>query len=230
MKVALLSDIHANEVALAAVLEQARMQKAERLLCCGDFVGYYHAPEAMLALLDQWPWAGIRGNHEQMLERYLAGVDRDAIHRRYGSGIAIAAQSPEAGRARLLALPPRLEIEIDGRRVLLCHGSAWDPDHYVYPDAPEEERRRMAAGGEDLVVYGHSHYPVLWQIGRTIVVNPGSVGQPRDRKPGACWALWDTLTMDVTLHRAAFDRTIVAERARRIDPHLPYLADVLTRQ
>jgi putative phosphoesterase len=230
MKVALLSDIHANEVALAATLEQARLQGARQLLCCGDFVGYYHAPETMLALLDEWTWLGIRGNHEAMLDRYLADVDRDAIHRRYGSGIAVAAQLPEAARARLLGLPPRMELEIDGRRVLLCHGSAWDPDHYVYPDAPEEERRRMASGGEDLVVFGHSHYPALWRIGSTTVVNPGSVGQPRDRKPGACWALWDTRSMVVTLQRTPFDTVLVAERARRVDPHLPYLAEVLTRR
>ena len=63
-----------------------------------------------------------------------------------------------------------------------------------------------------------------------MVVNPGSVGQPRDRKPGSCWALWDTRRMEVTLRRTAFDTSLVAERARRIDPHLPYLSDVLTRQ
>ncbi|HEV8391393.1 MAG TPA: metallophosphoesterase family protein [Dongiaceae bacterium] len=230
MKIALLSDIHANEVALAATLEQARIAGAEQLLCCGDFVGYYHAPEAMLELLDGWSWQGIRGNHEDMLEHWLEGTDRDAVHRRYGSGIAIAAGLPESARILLLGLPARLELTIDDRQILLCHGSAWDPNHYVYPDASEEERRRMAGGGQDLVVFGHSHYPVVWRIGRTIVVNPGSVGQPRDRKPGACWALWDTRTMEVTLQRTQFDTQTVAERARRIDPHLPYLADVLTRQ
>jgi putative phosphoesterase len=230
VKVALLSDIHANEVALSAALQEARRLGAEQLLCCGDFVGYYHAPDAMLALLDDWQWHGIRGNHEDMLEHWLAGMHRDAIHARYGSGIATAAQMPEPARARLLDLPAQRDLEIDGRRVLLCHGSAWDPDHYVYPDAPDEERRRMASGGQDLVVYGHSHYPVIWRVKRTIVVNPGSVGQPRDRKPGSCWALWDTRSMEVTLQRTIFDTRVVAERARRIDPHLSYLADVLTRQ
>jgi putative phosphoesterase len=230
MKIALLSDIHANEVALEAVLEQAKTKGAEQLLCCGDFVGYYHAPEAMLAMLDRWPWLGIRGNHEEMLNRYLAGIDREAIHRRYGSGVAIAAQMPDVARQRLLGLPTRMELEIDGRRVLLCHGSAWDPDHYVYPDAPDEEIRRMASSGEDLVVFGHSHYPAFWQVDRTIIVNPGSVGQPRDRRPGACWALWDTRSMDVMLQRTVFNTAVVAARARQIDPHLPYLADVLTRQ
>ena len=230
MKIALLSDIHANEVALAAVLREARVQGAEQLLCCGDFVGYYHAPDTMLALLDDWRWQGIRGNHEDMLGRWLGGMDRDAIYARYGSGVAMAAQMPEPARARLLDLPQRRDLEIDGRRVLLCHGSAWDPDHYVYPDAGDEERHRMASEGQDLVVFGHSHYPVLWRVGKTTIVNPGSVGQPRDRKPGACWALWDVDSMDVTLKRTAFNTAAVAERARRIDPHLPYLSDVLTRQ
>ena len=230
MKVALLSDIHANEVALSATLQAARSEGAEQLVCCGDFVGYYHAPDAMLALLDCWQWQGIRGNHEDMLECWLGGKDREAIHARYGSGIAIAARMPESAHTRLLSLPQRRDIEIDGRKVLLCHGSAWDPDHYVYPTAPLEERQRMASGGQDLVVYGHSHYPVIWRIENTMVVNPGSVGQPRDRKSGSCWALWDTRNMEVTLQRTSFDTHVVADRARRIDPHLPYLADVLTRQ
>jgi putative phosphoesterase len=230
MKIALLSDIHANEIALAAVLNEASALGAERLLCCGDFVGYYHAPEDMLEQLDAWTWNGIRGNHEDMLEEWLSGQDRDSIHRRYGSGIAIAAEMPDAARSRILALPARQELEIEGRRVLLCHGSAWDPNHYVYPDASDEERRRMASEGQDLVVFGHSHYPVLWHVGTTTIVNPGSVGQPRDRKPGACWALWEVGSMDVTLKRTAFNTAAVAERARRIDPHLPYLSDVLTRQ
>jgi predicted phosphodiesterase len=165
-----------------------------------------------------------------MLARGLGGEDRKAIHARYGSGIAMAAQMPEPVRTRLLSLPARMDLEIDGRTILLCHGSAWDPNHYVYPSARLEERQRMASGGQDLVVYGHSHYPVVWQIDSTLVVNPGSVGQPRDRKPGACWALWDTRSMEVTLQRTPFDTQLVADRSRRIDPHLPYLADVLTRQ
>lgn len=87
----------------------------------------------------------------------------------------------------------------------------------------------MASGGQDLIVYGHSHYPVVWRIDRSVIANPGSVGQPRDRKLGACWALWDTRSMEVTLQRANFDTQLVAERALRIDPHLPYLAGVLRR-
>lgn len=229
MKIALLSDIHANEIALSAVLAEAHAGGAERLLCCGDFVGYYHAPAAMWELLAACAWDGIRGNHEDMLEQWIGGEGRHAIHRRYGSGIAIAAVMPSAARADLLALPARRELEIEGRRVLLCHGSAWDPNHYVYPTASDEERARMASEGQDLVVFGHSHHPVLWRIGGTTIVNPGSVGQPRDRKPGACWAMWDTKSMDVTLRRTEFDGAAVAERARRIDPHLPYLSDVLTR-
>ena len=161
---------------------------------------------------------------------WLDGEGRDAIHRRYGSGIAIAARDAGTGTARLLALPARRELEIDGRQVLLCHGSAWDPDHYVYPDAADEERRRMASERpgpcclRPLALSGD-------MAGRkTTIVNPGSVGQPRDRKPGACWALWDIAHHGRDAEEDRIRYAAVAERARRIDPHLPYLADVLTRQ
>jgi len=87
----------------------------------------------------------------------------------------------------------------------------------------------MASGGGMLVVYGHTHYPVVWQDGETTVVNPGSVGQPRDGTPGACWAMWDTVDLSVTLKRENYDSSKVQTEARRRDPALPYLADILTR-
>jgi len=61
------------------------------------------------------------------------------------------------------------------------------------------------------------------------VINPGSVGQPRDRRPGACWALWNTETMKIELRREQYDRTALVEACRRIDPQLPFLVDVLER-
>ena len=103
-------------------------------------------------------------------------------------------------------------------------------------ELPPEERgvgadvvAKFAAEGQDLVVFGHSHYPVLWREGGCIVVNPGSVGQPRDRRPGACWALWDTASHAVTLHRESYDAAPLIAEARRRDPQLPYLWKVLTR-
>lgn len=229
MKIGLLSDIHANVTALDAVLQAAETAGVERLFCCGDFVGYYYQPEAVLDRLDAWLWTGVRGNHEDMLALWLNGEQQAEIASRYGSGIHVASGMPKSRIDVLAKLPVQREIEVDGRRALLCHGTPWDTDEYVYPDTDAAIRDRMAAGGQDIVVFGHTHYPVHWQIAGSHVVNPGSVGQPRDRKPGACWAIWDTTSMTIDLRRETYDSSILAAECRRRDPQLPYLADVLTR-
>jgi len=229
VKIGLLSDIHANLAALDAVLRAADAAGVERLFCCGDFVGYYYQPEAVLNRLDAWSWVGVRGNHEDMLALWLSGERHAEITSRYGSGIRAASGMPASRLDALAGLPVHREVEIEGRRALLCHGTPWDTDEYVYPDTDPAIRDRMAAGGQDIVVFGHTHYPVHWQIAGCHVVNPGSVGQPRDRKPGACWAIWDTTSMTVELRREVYDCTALVADCQQRDPQLPYLADVLTR-
>lgn len=231
MKVALLSDIHANAPALGAVLSEARALKVERLIVTGDNVGYYYQPAETLRLLDEWQWDGIRGNHEDMLLQWQQGQGRDRVVRRYGSGIAEAArQLMPAEIDRLTGMPYTREVRIGERRALLCHGSPWDPELYVYPDADDSIRSKMAAAEVDLVVFGHTHYPVVWADNRdgTLVANPGSVGQPRDRSAGSSWALWDSAANKIDLRRTRYDPRPVQKQARDRDPLLPYLADVLT--
>lgn len=229
MKIGLLADLHGNGEAVATVLAAARRAGVERLLCAGDYVGYYYHPEAVLRELDRWVWTGVRGNHEDMLADWLAGKNRENVLARYGSGITVAADMPAGKRDRLLALPRRLTLEIDGRTVVLCHGAPWATNAYVYPDAPPDTRSRMAVEAVDVVVFGHSHFPVLWRERHCLVVNPGSVGQPRDRVPGACWALWDTSTMTIDLRRESYDTAPLVAECRRRDRDLAYLANVLTR-
>jgi predicted phosphodiesterase len=113
--------------------------------------------------------------------------------------------------------------------VLLCHGSPWDPDEYVYPDASAEVRERVVAEGQDLVVFGHTHHQLLWDFDLAKAVNPGSVGQRRDRSLGACWASWDTGSNKIVLRREPYDPAKLIAECRQRDPHLPYLADVLER-
>ena len=79
MKIGLLADIHANAHALEAVLKSAKEKKVEKLLCCGDYVGYYYEPDRVIALLDEWDWDGISGNHETMLLDWLNEKNRNEI-------------------------------------------------------------------------------------------------------------------------------------------------------
>ena len=231
MRLALIGDIHGNSAALRAVLARAAVERADALLVTGDLVGYYFDPQGVLELLEPWRRHTVRGNHEDMLA--AARRDRavlESIGKSYGSGLQIALDGLEAETLdALCSLPHPLEIELDGARILLCHGAPWDNDAYVYPDADAALFARCAASGHDIVVLGHTHYPMARTVNGSLIVNPGSVGQPRNRRPGAHWALLDTKTREVDLRCEQYDRTSLTAEARRRHPDLPYLAEVLDR-
>lgn len=232
MKVGLLSDIHGNVTALAAVLDAAKGLAAERLLCAGDLVGYYYEPDRCLELLRAWNVDCVRGNHEDMLLHL--GQDpslAEGIRQRYGSGISVAAEVLTREQLAYLAgLPSRKTIAIQGKTVLLCHGAPWDADQYIYPDSDDRTLRRCTEEACDYVVLGHTHYAFAKRCAATLIVNPGSVGQPRERKPGAAWALLDTETGDITHYSETYDWAKVQAQAMARDPELPYLREVLSRR
>lgn len=231
MKLALLGDIHGNDRALAAVLEAASNAKVDRLLVTGDLVGYYFSPAIVLKMLRNWDCDVVGGNHEVMLATarntpyYLPKIEA-----RYGSGVRIAIEQLDSKQLdELCSLPHQRLLEISGVRILLCHGSPWDYDKYIYPDSDIDLLASCASPNFDLVVMGHTHYQMLKEIGKTLLVNPGSVGQPRDRKPGACWALFDTESRKIEFHRESYDSTDLVRECQLRHPELPYLSEVLQR-
>ncbi|BDW85771.1 metallophosphoesterase family protein [Roseicyclus marinus] len=235
MKILVLSDIHGNATALEAVLRAAASRGAEHIINAGDLIGYYHQPERVLSLLAEWPMDCVRGNHENMLQRAIKDpaflADCTA---RYGSGLARAIEWLRPAQIEwLLDLPAITQFQRGRFRVLLAHGTPKDVDEYLYPDASEEKLEQVEAAcgqGVDLLVLGHTHYQKLWDRSALRILNPGSVGQPRDRVPGAAWALLDTESGEIDLYRQAYDSVPVADAARRLDPAQPYLWTVLERR
>lgn len=232
MKLGLLGDIHGNHLALRAVLSAATQHGVEHLLITGDLVGYYFWPKEVLELLAPWEMTAVRGNHEEMLS--AARMDpayREKIERKYGNGLSVALDTLSPNQLHQLENRPHpLRLEMGGSLILLCHGAPWDLDCYIYPDADERLISQCAAQGEDFVVLGHTHHAFQKRCGKTLVVNPGSVGQPRDRHPGARWALLDTATREVTQFTENYDMATVIEYSRATQPAVPYLADVLCRK
>jgi len=232
MRIGLLGDVHGNALALAAVLDAARDSGIDKLCLTGDFVGYYYEPGRVIEMLSDWDCHAVRGNHEDMFLECV--TDESAIEQcrqRYGSGIEFAIQglSPEQVDY-IRGLPSTLTVELDGKSLLLAHGAPWDTDFYVYPDSSQDLWERVVEGGTDYVVLGHTHYQLAKRIGNTLVVNPGSVGQPRDRKPGAAWAILETETGSLEHRTESYDIQCVAKQAQSIDPQWPYLWKVLTRR
>lgn len=232
MKIGLLADIHGNAQALDAVLGKAKTLCVDRLLVAGDCVGYYFEPDKVFDLLSLWDCTYIAGNHEKMLARALTDSNyMSEIVKKYGDGLAIAATLLSSTRLHeLISLPISRRLDIAGVAINLCHGSPWDENQYVYPDANEALLKKCAEGGADVVVMGHTHYPMMKTVGPSLLVNPGSVGQPRNRIFGAYWAVLEVPQKRVTFYREDYDVTPVISEARRRHPSLPYLYEVFAKK
>ena len=232
MKLALLGDIHGNADALRAVLVSAQSMEVEHLLVTGDLVGYYFSPRDVLELLAPWSRYVVRGNHEDMLAS--ARIDRevaDSIYKRYGSGIQLALEQLTPKQVdELCNLPHPLALNMDGCRILLCHGAPWEVDQYIYPNASPELMGRCREPDVDFIVLGHTHYPMVKEVGSAKIINPGSVGQPRNRQPGAHWTFLDTESRQIEFKVEQYDKAQLINECKRRHPELPYLAEVLERK
>lgn len=231
MKLGLIGDVHGNAAALHVVLSSAATHNVEKLLITGDLVGYYFQPLQVLEQLAPWEKAIVRGNHEEMLCSSRNDPDyRLAVEAKYGSGVSVALEQLSAQQLDdACGLPHPLSLEIDGVRILLSHGAPWNIDQYIYPDSPADLLERCVPDDVDLVVTGHTHYPMVKKIGSTLLVNPGSVGQPRNRRPGAAWAIFDTVDRTVELRSESYDSAELVRECRARHPELPYLSEILLR-
>jgi len=231
MKVAVISDIHGNDYALARVLEDATKCGVTRLFVLGDFVGYYYRPDRVLSQLQDWQSDSIKGNHECMMERAARdSAYADTVIGKYGHGIQQALNCLSPSQIEYLThLPSQRQITIGDTKILLCHGSPWQDDEYIYPDAPKAVFDRLANQGFDIICMGHTHHSIARRVNGTLVVNPGSVGQSRQRGGYASWAIIDSIALTAEIRETSYPTTDLLRLVRQRDPNVPYLAKVLTR-
>ena len=231
MKVGCIADVHGNSAALAAVMEALR-GRVDTTLFLGDLCGYYPFVDECVELLGPDPLIGVRGNHDQvLLDCVEAGTLPDGEYEaKYGSALSRNVESLSAESISFVrSLPESRTVTLGGVEVGLYHGAPWDPlKGRVYPDFKEWER--FGPFSADVVLLGQTHYPMEKRLGAKLVVNPGSVGQTRDRSGAACFATLDLGSGAVEQHRVAYDYKSLIEDARSHDPGLPYLVEVLTRR
>lgn len=202
MKIGLISDVHGNAPALSAVLSKLIQQKVEHILFAGDAIGYYPDVNEVCTLLRSKIITAIIGNHEgYLLQRIQVSKER------WHSYMLDYVEKTIAGdhRVWLSTLPSEHSFEMGGVKFHLCHGSPWSIDEYIYPESKVFER--FANLEFDYVIMGHTHIPLVRREGKVVLVNPGSCGQPRDYRPGACFGVLDTQTRRVQLHRLDYDLT-----------------------
>jgi predicted phosphodiesterase len=232
MKMLLISDIHGNWPALQAVL--AAEPDADQILCLGDLVNYGPQPAecvawAMKTLTPEWL---TQGNHDRAV-----ALDEDSRSSMPYRALATATQelsarvvSPEM-KQFLAGLQPLQRFKLNEIMCVACHAVPSDPLYAYLPETasvPLWESELNGIGYPDFLFIGHTHKPTKTQFRRTLIVNPGSVGQPKDGDPRAAYAIWED--GEVTLRRAAYDveETIRAYQSTRLDPQMvDALAEVL---
>lgn len=232
MRLAVLSDIHGNSDALEATLRQAKLLGVDHLAVLGDLVGYYHDARKVIDLLSAWPATIIKGNHEVLLEQ--ARLDSSvlvSIAKKYGSAHATALESLSTNELDWLSALPHPHVEQFGAmRVFLCHGSPENLDQYVYPDSEPSVFEQFKKNNSDIILCGHTHHAFTRVYDNTWILNPGSVGQPRDGGAGAAaWALLDTELRTSRMLRTAYDTSRIIKISNDRDPDHPYLQNVLSR-
>ncbi|TKX78728.1 metallophosphoesterase [Halorubrum sp. SD626R] len=206
MKVGLISDVHANLPALEAVLDD--MPAVDRIVCAGDVVGYNPWPAECVERVRDVAAATVRGNHDRTVET----PERYRANRMAEAGLEHAKTSLSDDQLAWIRGLPR-SAEVAGGRYLLVHShpAAEREDAYVYPEEFGSLDRHM--GEYDGIVLGHTHVQGARSVGGGVVVNPGSVGQPRDGDPDAAYAVLDAASDEADLRRVGYDVGRVAEAA-----------------
>ncbi|SDJ90754.1 phosphoesterase, MJ0936 family [Halovenus aranensis] len=204
MNVGVLSDIHGNKVALEAVL--ADMPPVDALVCAGDVVGYNPWHADCVETLRERGVPTVMGNHD----RAVVGDSGFGFNSMAGAGVQHAQETLDEGHVEWLAALPDQRSEFDGR-VRLVHSHPDHRGHYTYP----EEFGPDLLGAESVLVLGHTHVQHHEIYDEGVVMNPGSVGQPRDDDPRAAYGVLDLDTLSVTEHRVTYDIDRVQEAVGR---------------
>jgi diadenosine tetraphosphatase ApaH/serine/threonine PP2A family protein phosphatase len=217
MRVAVVSDIHSNLAALEAALAAIDAESPDELWCLGDLVGYGPRPNECCAVVAERAAVCLAGNHDLAVRGTIDLFE-------FGGDAAVAARwTREALGPEARSLLERLEPAGSAHDVSLYHGSARDPVwEYVLSD--EAAGATLALAPFPLVLVGHSHVALLavdagegvsggvaeaglevdLSAGR-VLLNPGSVGQPRDGDPRAAFLLLDLAARRATFHRVEYD-------------------------
>jgi Icc-related predicted phosphoesterase len=214
MRVAAIYDIHGNLPALEAVLQDIRQAKVDQIVVGGDVLPGPMPRETLSCLLDlKIPTQFIQGNGEVAVLEHLAGREAAHVPAQYQPMLQWVAQQLASEHERVLSSWPKtLSVEIPGiGDVLFCHATPRNENECFTRLTPEETLLPVFTGlNAPLVVCGHAHMQFDRMIGRTRVVNAGSVGMLF----GAPRADWLLLGPGVELRHTAYDLTKAAERIR----------------
>ncbi len=242
MRYLVLTDIHANLEALETCLADATTRGYDRVLVLGDLIGYGADPNAVVARVQSLnPAAIVRGNHDK-IARGIEEAEGFNEVARSAAQWTLDTLTP-AHRAWLLQLPQG-PTDVDDV-IEICHGAPFDEDTYIFDEL--DALHALKTSKRPLCLFGHTHYPMTFELsgetfksagpaaaaeahlqmkdGVKYLLNPGSVGQPRDGDPRAAYAIVDTGTKRVDLMRLKYPVETAQEKVMKAG-----LPEVLARR
>lgn len=215
MRLLVLSDIHSNMVAFQAVLRDAG--NFDGALCAGDIVGYGPNPTECIDLISDRGFKCIAGNHDVAVTNgNLSNFNPHAA-----TAVKIHQNLLDIDHiAQLRSLPTYLTLNVKGFKIVAYHGSPRDPlNEYIFPTvAMELATYFFDMTGADLIVLGHTHVPYFHRFGGRVIINPGSVGQPRDGDPRSSYMMLylENGEISITHKRVDYNLEEVASQMRNL--------------
>ena len=191
MKIALVSDIHADAKALKRVFDD--LPSVDRVLCAGDAISEFRFCPDTVDLLRRHKVQCIQGNHEYVLFQHNPGY------------LAKCRAEFAADLLDTLAsAPTSFDLEANGTRLHMIHATPWEPfSGYINPGSPKLQR--IATLPYDFVVLGHTHVAMVERAGDVTVINPGSCSQPRDGGREGSYAILDLASREAEIRRLRLD-------------------------
>jgi putative phosphoesterase len=193
MRILVVADIHGNWPALKTLNEPHDL-----CLCLGDLVDYALEPAPCIEWVRRHAHFAVRGNHDHGVAQDIRVNGRNGF--KYLSGITRLLTRERLGPddLRLLAgLPVTKVVTIDDVRFLLVHATPRDPLDEYAPSDVEFWTRRLAGVDADVICVGHTHIPYVLEVGNKLVINPGSIGQPRDGDPRGAYAVVENRRVEI---------------------------------
>ena len=229
MKYIIFSDIHGNYEALLIMLNQIKTIEYDKIIFCGDIFGYYYEQDKVIDTLQNISnliW--IKGNHDQyFVDAFFQPSMETELITRYGHSYDKLSRFSNDILELVQCLPSMIELEDNGKKIGIFHGTPKDSlEGRLYPDNEIEN-----LGDYDkynVVIQGHTHCQMKRIIGNTLIINPGSVGQPRDGK-NHCYVIFDSEAMSVEYHTFKMNYEKLYEEIDKRDPGLTKLKEVLER-
>lgn len=227
MKLLVISDIHGNKEALDAVLDIP----CDEIICLGDLVDYGPSPHDCINLVQQNNIPTVKGNHDNAVASgFDCGCGYEYKHLSIATRKYTWSELDKGDINFLKQLPCNMVKETDNLTLYFAHGSPRSMFDYIKPKTPDQNIREMIINVDaEFIFIGHSHIPFIRNIDGVTLINPGSVGQPRDGDTRISCAVFDTRTKDVEFIRYEYDMKKTCQKIQEKMPYTDELIKILKR-